>query len=74
MGQRAKNSVTDFIVRSLPGDRAALKRLQAVYKQFEDSLPEREFEKPLSRQEAFTLTVVCFLPEEFALEIEAFLG
>jgi hypothetical protein len=34
-------------------------------------MPPKNFELPLTRQEAFALVAACWLPEEFTAEIEA---
>jgi len=41
------------------------------YKQLLDVLPSRNFERPLTRRQAFALIAACWLPEEFAPEIES---
>ena len=43
----------------------------AEYKQVEEVLPPKEFELPLPRQQAFALVAACYLPEEFAEEVDA---
>ncbi len=41
------------------------------YNQTKEVLPPKEFELPLSRQQAFALIAACWMPEEFAEEVEA---
>jgi hypothetical protein len=41
------------------------------YQQLERVLPSKNFELPLTRQEAFALVAACWLPQEFGAEVES---
>jgi len=43
------------------------------YRQLETVLPPKKFELPLTRQQAFAIMAACWLPEEFAPEVESLL-
>jgi hypothetical protein len=44
------------------------------YQKLEDAMPPRNFELPMSRQEAFALIAACWLPNEFQSDVSALLG
>jgi hypothetical protein len=44
------------------------------YRRLENVLPPKRFELPLTRQQAFALVAACWLPEEFAAEVESVLN
>jgi hypothetical protein len=44
------------------------------YWQLEKVLPPKRFELPLTRQQAFALVAACWLPEEFAAEVDSLLN
>ena len=46
----------------------------AEYRKLEDAMPPRNFELPMSRQEAFALIAACWLPNEFQNDVAALLG
>jgi hypothetical protein len=48
-------------------------RARLEYGQLEKLLPPKDFELPLTRQQAFALLAACWLPEEFASEVTSLL-